>query len=91
MNLAKDGSPANVNSIRYLSNKNGMVIGGNFSSIGPTICPSVCYLDPTTLQWNPLGNGLDGEVFDIQWVDVSKSNSDEGRNPPVLLFELLQY
>ena len=59
----------NVNIIRHLPTQNTMVVGGNFSSVGSLSCSSVCALNTASLQWNSLGTGLVGEVYDMVMVN----------------------
>lgn len=49
-----------------------IVVGGNFSNAGSLSCETICVLDPSTHQWQNLGdNGLSGEVLDFTFTGVS--------------------
>jgi hypothetical protein len=73
--LADTDSPASVNMIRHFASQNSIVIGGNFTQVGTLSCASVCSLNLKTLQWNALGTGLSGQIFDLNEIDVSLISS----------------
>ncbi|KAI8878452.1 hypothetical protein K501DRAFT_31212 [Backusella circina FSU 941] len=62
-------SPASVNMIRHFASQNSIVIGGNFTQVGTLSCASICSLNLKTLQWNALGTGLSGQIFDLNEID----------------------
>lgn len=48
-----------------------MIVGGHFGTVGSLPCSSICSLDIGSMQWNNLGSGLVGEVYDVLLIDVS--------------------
>lgn len=86
-----DGSPANVNIIRHVPTQNSMVVGGNFSAVGSLACSSVCAFNTGSLQWNSLGSGLVGEVYDMVMINnklVTSGNMTLNNSPlPIAQFD----
>ncbi|KAI8066107.1 cortical protein marker for cell polarity-domain-containing protein [Thamnidium elegans] len=64
-----DGSPASVNVIRHIPTQNSMIVGGHFGTVGSLPCSSICALNTGNMQWNNLGSGLIGEVYDFLLID----------------------
>lgn len=50
-----------------------MIVGGHFGTVGSLPCSSICALNTGNMQWNNLGSGLIGEVYDFLLIDVSIS------------------
>ncbi|KAF7727896.1 hypothetical protein EC973_006895 [Apophysomyces ossiformis] len=59
---AENGSPGSVNAIEIDPDSQTVYVGGNFAKAGSLNCASVCALQPSTLQWNTVANGLSGSV-----------------------------
>ncbi|KAI7897873.1 cortical protein marker for cell polarity-domain-containing protein [Cokeromyces recurvatus] len=84
-----DGSPANVNMIRYIHEQDRIIVGGSFNSIGSISCSSICSFNPNSLQWSPLDSGLVGEVIDFQFINgkLVTSGNFTLNNSPLLIAE----
>lgn len=51
-----------MNSIEVHPDGKNILIGGEFLKTGSLSCSTVCMLDPVTLQWNAVVDGLTGAV-----------------------------
>jgi hypothetical protein len=61
-----------VRSITTSSSKaNTVIVAGSFSQAGSLNCQAICSWDTSKLQWNALGNGVQGEVSSISYAGVS--------------------
>ncbi|KAG1309311.1 hypothetical protein G6F64_005408 [Rhizopus arrhizus] len=58
----KNDGPGIVNSIEVHPDGKNILIGGEFLKTGSLSCSTVCMLDPVTLQWNAVVDGLTGAV-----------------------------
>lgn len=58
-----------VNVIKSYNNK--LYIGGRFSSNGSNISRNICYYDPQTNNFNPLGSGISDNIFESQVNDIT--------------------
>ena len=47
-----------------------VIVAGSFAQAGPLRCQSICSLDTQSLQWNTLGNGIQGEVASVDYAGV---------------------
>jgi hypothetical protein len=61
------GSNVAVNSIMKRPGSSDIYFGGNFDSVGQFPCPTVCYVDSSTSEWNRPGLSLSGTVRELQW------------------------
>ncbi|KAG0193568.1 hypothetical protein DFQ28_004460 [Apophysomyces sp. BC1034] len=62
---AADGSLGTVNTVEIDPDSQTVYIGGDFANAGSLNCVSVCALQPNTLQWNVVANGLAGRVNEM--------------------------
>lgn len=60
-----------VRSVTKPSSGNGIIVAGSFTSAGALSCAAICSFDASTLQWNVLGNGIQGEVASVSYAGVS--------------------
>lgn len=60
-----------VRSVTKPSSGNAIIVAGSFSSAGALSCTAICSFDASTLQWNVLGNGIQGEVASVSYAGVS--------------------
>ncbi|KAI8085163.1 cortical protein marker for cell polarity-domain-containing protein [Halteromyces radiatus] len=56
------GAPGKVNVMQPSIDGTKIYIGGNFAKAGSLGCTAVCEWDVNIRQWNPVGQGLAGEV-----------------------------
>ena len=67
-----NGGQVVVNSIEARPDSPEVYFGGNFDAAGALPCPSVCYYDASSGQWNVPGMGLSGTVIDLKWASREK-------------------
>lgn len=62
------GSNVVVRSITKSATKaNTVIVAGSFAQAGSLRCQSICTFDTGTIQWNSLGNGIQGEVASVAY------------------------
>jgi hypothetical protein len=65
------GSTVVVRSITASSAKpNTVIVAGTFAQAGSLSCQSICSLDTNLMQWNALGDGIQGEVASVDYAGV---------------------
>jgi hypothetical protein len=68
---AGSSSSVVVRSVTKPSSGNAIIVAGSFSSAGALSCTAICSFDASSLQWNVLGNGIQGEVASVSYAGVS--------------------
>jgi hypothetical protein len=69
---AGSGSTVVVRSITSSSAKaNTFIVACSFAQAGSLRCQSICSRDTKSMQWNTLGDGLQGEVASVDYAGVS--------------------
>lgn len=67
------GSSVVVRSITTSSAKsNTIIVAGSFAQAGGLQCQAICSLDISSVQWNSLGNGIQGEVASVAYAEVGR-------------------
>ncbi|KAK2467777.1 hypothetical protein APHAL10511_000072 [Amanita phalloides] len=61
-----------VRSITRPLSGNVIVVAGSFSAAGALSCTAICSFDVTTLQWNLLGKGIEGEVASVAYAGANQ-------------------
>lgn len=54
------------------SGGNTIIVAGSFTSAGALSCAGICSFDLTTLQWNLLGNGIEGDVASVAYAGANQ-------------------
>ena len=67
-----NGGDVSVNTIAVRPDSSDIYFGGVFESAGALPCPSVCFYDASTGQWNRPGVDLFGAVLDLRWASKRK-------------------
>lgn len=62
-----NGENVTVNAIAPHPHSPEIYVGGHFSAAGALPCPSVCYYDTDSEQWNRPGVELGGDVLALKW------------------------
>jgi hypothetical protein len=67
-----NGGASAVNVIRVNpSDNNTVTVAGRFDNAGSLGCVNICSLDVHAAQWQTLGSGLNGEIYDLIYLNVS--------------------
>ncbi|EGD99637.1 hypothetical protein TESG_06982 [Trichophyton tonsurans CBS 112818] len=66
---ALDGDDVEVRAIAPRPGTSDIFVGGVFQSAGSLPCPSVCYLELDSNQWNRPGTSLRGDVTVLLWTE----------------------
>lgn len=65
------GSTVVVRSISTSTSKpTTLIVAGSFAQAGSLRCQGICGFDTSSKQWNPLGNGIQGEVAHVVYGGV---------------------
>ena len=64
---ALGGSDVTVKSIRSQPDASAVYVGGSFDMAGSLTCPTLCYYDTETKQWNVPGFGIGGTINTMFW------------------------
>lgn len=64
---ALGGGDVIVNAVAAQPDSSAVYVGGNFDEAGSLPCPTLCYYDASTQQWNTPGLGLSGTITAMFW------------------------
>lgn len=70
---AASGGSVTVRSISTSASvPNSLIVAGTFTSAGSLSCEAICAWDDSSKQWQPLGDGVHGQIASVDYAGVCK-------------------